>query len=97
MSNLSDRARGAMPAARRFVRDLTERALATFVQTFVAVWGLPLLGNAAAPDKTWQYVTDLSILQKAAVAAAGVALALVKGLVAKRFGNDDSASLAPGV
>jgi uncharacterized PurR-regulated membrane protein YhhQ (DUF165 family) len=97
MSNLSDRARGAMPAARRFVHDAIERTAATFVFTFLAVWASPVLAGGVSADKTWDYMTDPSILQKGYVAAVAAVLTLLKAMVAKQMGNRDSASLDPEV
>lgn len=67
-----------------YARDLLERVAATFLQGFAG--GLVL--TEMADQEMW----------KAAVAAGvAAALSLVKGIVAKKVGNADSASLDGGV
>ena len=57
-----------------WIRDVAERAIATYLQTFL---GLLLAG--------WTTDTvDLSVVQAAAVAAVPAALAVVKGALAAR-------------
>ena len=70
----------------RYIRDLVERVLATYVQTFLGL----LLASGFAVDG----VVDLSLVVKAAVAAIPAALSLVKGIVARAVGDKESASLA---
>lgn len=71
----------ARRARKRFVVDLVERVVATYVETFV---GLLMVSG----------VTNLSTARTAAVAALPTALAVVKGAAAKFVGSRDSASLA---
>ena len=73
----------------RFLRDLVERVISTYVQTFLGL----LLASGFAVDG----VVDLSLVVKAAVAALPAALSLVKGLVARSVGDKESASLASPV
>jgi hypothetical protein len=73
-----------------YVRDLFERAAATFVQAFLAAL-------VAANWFDLSHIRDLSVLQTAGVAGLAAVLSLVKGAIAKLIGNRDSASLAPGV
>lgn len=69
---------------RPFVRDLTERAVATYAQTFLGL----LIASG---------VVDISAVKAAAVAAIPAALSVVKSLIAERFapGTISPASLAP--
>lgn len=71
---------------RRYFRDLAERVGATFAQAFLAQFGLSLADVGG--------VVDFSTLKKAGIAGAIAALALVKGLIASRVGDHQSASLA---
>lgn len=77
-----------------FVRDLAERAAATFVQAFVAAIPMTQAVDAAVAQ-------DVSTLQSIGLAAgtAGLAAALsvVKSSIARRFGVRESASLDPRV
>lgn len=79
--------------ASRYTRDLAERVFATFVMTFLSVWTVPVMAGGG----TWETVSDLSTVQKAAVAALAAVLSLIKGAIAKAVGDEDSASLAPRV
>lgn len=63
-----------------FVKDTVERAVKTFVQTFVGGLGAVQL-------------TDLKAVQALALAAGVAALSVVSSALSKRFGNKDSASL----
>jgi hypothetical protein len=78
-------------AALRFLADLTERCVATFVETFVPAFLLALF----TPGSTLQ----LDTIEKAAAAGALAGLAavgaLIKGLIAQWRGNHASASLLP--
>jgi hypothetical protein len=76
--------------ASRFTRDLTERTVWTFAQTFGATL-------VASGWFSMAGITDLPILQKAAVAGIAAVLAVVKGLVASQVGQTGSASTAPGI
>lgn len=76
--------------ATTYVRDLIERIASTFVQAFLAAL---VAGN-------WfdvAHLRDLSIVQAAGLSAVAAVLSLVKGLIAKRISNRNSASVAPGV
>lgn len=77
-------------AAGTYVKDLTERIAATFVEAFL---GTLVAGGWFQIDQ----ITNLSIPRKAAVAGIVAVLAVIKGLVAKAVSRKDSASLAPGV
>lgn len=65
-----------------FLRDATERIIATYLQAFI--------GLVAAAGATG---FDVSTLRAAAIAAAPAALAAVKALFAKAAGDPDTASL----
>lgn len=67
-----------------YARDLLERVAATFLQGFVG--GLVLTEMA-----------DQDMWKAAAAGGVAAALSLVKGIVAKKVGNSDSASLSGGV
>lgn len=60
-----------------FQKDLLERIAFTFAGAFLAVFS----------------VADLSSAKSAAVAGAAAAVSLIKGLIAKKVGNSDTASL----
>jgi len=82
--------RGTVGTAGRYVRDLAERVVATFLTAFL---GALVTGG-------WfdvAHVRDLSAVQAAALAGVAAVLSLIKGLVAKFVADRDSASLAPGV
>lgn len=64
-----------------FYRDLTERTIATYIQTF--------LGLLIA---SWTDAVDVSTLRSAAVAAIPAGLAVIKGFAARKVGTVDSAS-----
>lgn len=71
---------------RRYIRDLTERALRTYVQTFIGL----LMAAGFAADGT----IDLSVLGTAAVSAIPAVLSLIMSLLARSVGDSESASLA---
>ncbi len=74
----------------KYVRDLAERVVSTFVQAFL---GALVAGN-------WfdiSHIRDLSIVQTAGVAGLVAVLAVIKGVVARFVGSPDSASAVPGV
>ncbi len=77
----------------KFVRDLAERVGATFVMAFLALYLPPLLMDGAAVEN----LADLSVLSKAATAGVAAMLSLIKGLLAQRYGNPESASLVRDV
>lgn len=70
----------------RFIRDIAERVLSTYVQAFLGL----LLASGFGVDG----VLDLSLVVKASIAALPAALSLVKGLLATQVGDSQSASLA---
>lgn len=70
---------------KRYIRDLVERVIATFSQ---GVIGLLLLSGA---DVTG--VVDFSTLKKAAIAGVFAVLSLIKGILARTVGDQESASL----
>lgn len=74
----------------RYVRDLIERVVATFVTAFLGV-----LVTGGVFDVS--HLRDASAWQAAGLAGVAAVLSLVKGIVAKFVGDRDSASLAPGV
>lgn len=64
---------------KQFVQDVAERALFTFVETFLAMFVL----------------TDLTTAKTAAVGGAAAVLAVVKGMIATRVGQADTAAALP--
>lgn len=78
-----------MDSRAKFSRDLLERILATFGQAFIAQLIASGVGTTG--------IVDISIGQKAGIAGIAGVLALLKGILAKKVGNVDSASLSPGV
>lgn len=66
--------------SRKFLVDLAERVVATYIQSFL---GLLLVADAI----------DIGAVKAALVAAAPAALAVVKGVLAKRLGDPESASV----
>jgi len=65
--------------------DIAERALMTFLQAFLAVW---LVSD-------WADLGDVDLAKRAAVAGLAAALAVLKGAIASRIGDKDSAALYP--
>lgn len=76
-----------------FVRDLVERALKTFVQTFLAA----LWGPGVADAVSGKGIPSLSAVQAAGLAAVGAGLSIVTNLLSKRFGDPNTGSLVLGV
>jgi hypothetical protein len=72
----------------RYVRDLIERVVFTFLETF----GAQLVASGFF---TIEGVTDLAILEKAAIAGIASVLAVLKGLVARSVGSPNTAALLP--
>lgn len=72
-----------MTASPVFLRDLAERAIATYIQ---ALLGLLIVSG----------VTDLAVVQTAAVAAIPAALSAIKSILAEKYapGTVSPASLA---
>jgi hypothetical protein len=60
-----------------YIKDLLERVVVTFVEAFLAVF----------------VVTDVNSAKAAAVAGAAAVLSLIKGLVAKKAADQNTASL----
>ena len=71
---------------KRYVIDLTERIAATFAQGFITLF---LLSGAEVSG-----VVDFSTVKKAAIAGVMSVLSLIKGMLASRVGDSNSASLA---
>jgi hypothetical protein len=67
-----------------FLKDLGERVIATFAQTFA--------GSVVVTE-----LNDKSMWMAAAAAGVASVLSLLKGVVAKRVGNTSSASLTGSV
>lgn len=72
----------------RYMTDLGERVLKTFLQAFIAQVVASGLGIFGA-------VTDLAVVQKAGLAGLAAVAALIFGLVARWVGAPDSASFLP--
>lgn len=66
----------------KYVKDLAERIVATFIGAFVA---------AVPVGSIFEW--HISTVKGAAMAGAAAVFSLVKGLIAKRFGDPTSASL----
>lgn len=79
-----------MPATSRYLVDLFERTVSTYVEVFIGLL-LASWADLSAP------VTRMAIIEKAAVAAVPSALTVVKAGIAKLRGNGDSASIAASV
>lgn len=77
-------------AAGRYVKDLVERVLSTFVIAFI---GALITGGVFDV----QGMTDVAAYSAAALAGVQAVLSLLKGLAAKLISDHNSASLAPGV
>jgi len=73
-------------ATKKKLYDIAERAAWTFVQTFLAV---------VIAGQIWASVDKVADAKKAAAAALAAAFSVVKGLVATKFGNTDTASSLP--
>lgn len=69
------------------LRDLSERALSTFIQTFIA-----LLVASFAADNT----VDIDALQAAAVGGLSATLSVLKSVFAARTGTPHTAALYDG-
>lgn len=72
----------------RYIVDLAERIGFTFLQAFGA---LLVVSGFFSVDG----VTDVSIIQKAAIGAVAAVLALIKGIVAKAVGSPNTAAILP--
>lgn len=79
-----------MPISKRYIVDLVERTVATYLETFIGLLIASGL-DVAAP------LTRMAVVEKAAVAALPAALAVVKSGLARLRGNGDSASMAKTV
>lgn len=71
----------------KFVKDLAERVVVTFVEAWVGAWLL-------LADQELDQLFDPKLIGAAATAAG---LALLKGLGARQVGDQESASLATEV
>jgi Putative lactococcus lactis phage r1t holin len=76
--------------SRKYLADLAERALVTFLQVF----GATLIAGGVFDVHGIQ---NLSAWQAAAVAGLGAVLSVIKSVVARAVGNPDSASLTSNV
>ena len=70
----------------KFLTDLAERSLKTFLQVFIAA--LLLVPGAN--------LFDLSLLRTAAMGGVAAALSVVSSVLSSRVGDRDSAALLPG-
>lgn len=70
----------------KFLTDLAERSLKTFLQVFIAA--LLLVPGAN--------LFDLSLLRTAAMGGVAAALSVVSSVLSSRVGAHDSAALLPG-
>ncbi len=71
------------------VKDVAERAVRTFVQTFLALYAPVVLGAGSLGG-----LLDLSVADKAAAAGVAAVLTLVMGVVGTKLGNSgDDASV----
>lgn len=76
----------------KFLRDLAERALATFVEGFITILiALPFLADVVA-EGSFDLDTGKRVLVSALAGGVMSALATVKAILARRTGNPDSAS-----
>lgn len=66
-------------------QDLVERAVSTFLHTMIAVW---TAGNGTG-------LTDLSLIQAAAVAGLGAGLSTVQAFLGTRINGGDSGRILP--
>lgn len=73
-------------AHKKIAYDIAERVVVTFLQTFGA---LLIADNWFTVDA----VTDLSIVQQAAIGGLGAVLSLIKGLIATQLGANTAALL----
>lgn len=74
---------------REAVKDVAERAVRTFVQTFLAMYAPVILGADSLGG-----LGDLSVANKAAAAGVAAVLTLVMGVIGVRAGSsEDNASV----
>jgi hypothetical protein len=83
-----------MTSRARYVIDMLERAVFTYLESF---FGILLVANVFDSSQPGKLLTLLSAAQVAAVSALPTGLAVLKALFAKLAGDPDSASLAPQV
>jgi hypothetical protein len=79
---------GVADMRERYVRDLIERVVWTWLQAFGATLIISDFFNV-------DNVTDVSILEQAALAGVAAVLALIKGLVATKVGSPYTAATLP--
>jgi hypothetical protein len=70
-----------------YLVDLAERVGSTAAETFLATLIAAGVGG----------LTDVSVYQKAGIAALAAGLAVLKGIIGKYVGDRSSASLAPSI
>lgn len=78
---------------RKFLVDVGERSLFTFVATFVALYAPVLLSVSTGAN--WHVLLNLSFAQKAIVAGLAAVFTVVKGAVGTTVGDTSSPSLLP--
>jgi hypothetical protein len=83
----------------RYVRDLIERVVVTFLEAFLALWLGPVAADILNGGQTlgtvWEHLSDLSVLDKAAVGGLAAVIATFKGLLARSVGSANTAALLP--
>lgn len=77
-----------MSVSKKFVTDLAERAVKTFVQVFLVTYAPVVLGAGSLGG-----LSDLSVASKAATAGIAAVFSIVLSLVSGQSGDKDSASL----
>jgi hypothetical protein len=80
----------ALKSKGKLVLDLVDRAVFTFGAAFLAVY-LPVIMGLNGSN--WHSLTDLSILQKAAVAGGAAVATLIKSLVGSFIGNKNNGAV----
>ena len=68
--------------------DTAERVVATFVEAFLGVWLVAIVNGTPITDKNAVYAAGVSGII--------AALSLVKSLIARFVGSNDSAAFLPG-
>jgi mevalonate kinase len=76
-----------------FVVDVAERAVSAFLATAAALYGPVVF--AVSTGTNFHVLTDLSLVQKAALAGSAAALVVVKGAVSTFVGDSTSPAFLP--